>query len=136
MNFTHMEHPMSSTIIEPTDNRAADRDDRLLAGLNYVLYLLGNIIGVTTVIGLIIAYARKDTAPTWLHSHYVFQIRTFWNAIAGLVISTIMFMTVILIPFAMLGYALTWLWVLVRGIVGLLRLVDSRGIGDPRGYWV
>jgi uncharacterized membrane protein len=136
MTFTQLEQIMSSTIIEPSENRAADRDDRLMAGLNYVLYLIGNIIGVTTVIGVIIAYARKDAAPSWLHSHYVFQIRTFWYAIAGLVINTIMFMTIILSPFALLGYGLTWLWVLVRGIVGLLRLVDSRGIGDPRGYWV
>ncbi|WP_417493773.1 hypothetical protein [Maricaulis sp.] len=54
---------MSQTILEPETDRSADRDERLMAGLGYVLILLGNIIGVTTLIAVIIAYARKDTAP-------------------------------------------------------------------------
>ncbi|WP_339737568.1 hypothetical protein [uncultured Maricaulis sp.] len=127
---------MSQTILEPETDRTADRDERLMAGLGYVLILLGNIIGVTTLIAVIIAYARKDTAPGWLNTHYVFQIRTFWVAIFGIIASTGLIMTLILSPFGFLGFGLVWLWVLIRSIVGLIRLVDGRGNGDPESYWV
>jgi len=127
---------MSQTILEPETDRAADRDERLMAGLGYVLILLGNIIGVTTLIAVIIAYARKDRAPGWLYSHYVFQIRTFWAAIFGIIASTGLIMTLILSPFGFLGYGLVWLWILIRSVVGLIRLVDGRGNADPEGYWV
>ena len=127
---------MTQTIYEPKTADAADRDERLMAGLGYVLILVGNIVGVTTLIATIIAYARKDTAPAWLHSHYVFQIRTFWVAVFGIIASTGLIMTLILSPFGFLGLALVWLWVLIRSIVGLIRLIDGRGNGDPQGYWV
>ncbi len=127
---------MNQTIYEPKSADAADRDERLMAGLGYVLILVGNIVGVTTLIAVIIAYARKDTAPAWLHSHYVFQIRTFWVAVFGIIASTGLIMTLILSPFGFLGFALVWLWVLIRSIVGLIRLIDGRGNGDPQGYWV
>ena len=31
--------------------------------------------------GVIIAYAQRRDAPDWVHSHYRFQIRTFWIAV-------------------------------------------------------
>ena len=60
---------MSDTIIEPGSTKSADRDDKLMVALNYVLMLIGNIIGVTSIIGLIIAYARRESAPNGLFSH-------------------------------------------------------------------
>lgn len=127
---------MTQTIYEPESSRAAERDERLMAGLGYVLILLGNIIGVTSLIAVIIAYARKDAAPGWLHSHYVFQIRTFWAALIGILASSLLIATVILSPFGFLGFGLIWLWVLFRSIIGLIRLIDGRGNADPEGYWV
>lgn len=127
---------MTQTIYEPEANREADRDERLMAGLGYVLIMVGNIIGVTTLIATVIAYARKDTAPGWLYSHYVFQIRTFWAAVIGIIACTLMIATVILSPFGLLGFGLIWLWVLIRSVIGLIRLIDGRGNADPEGYWV
>lgn len=127
---------MSQTILEPETNQTAERDERLMAGLGYVLILLGNIIGVTTLIAVILAYARKDAAPGWLHSHYVFQIRTFWVAVIGILASSLLVATVILSPFGLLGFGLIWLWVLIRSVIGLIRLIDRRGNADPQGYWV
>lgn len=127
---------MTQTIYEPTSTPAADRDDRLLAGLNYALLLVGNIIGVSSLVAVIIAYARRDSAPHWLQSHYTYQIKSFWAAIVGIVASTVMIFTVILSPFGVLGFALIWVWMLVRSAVGLYRLVDGRGNPDPHGMWV
>lgn len=98
--------------------------------------LLGNIIGVSSIIAVIIGYARKDQAPNWLHSHYEFQIRTFWAALVGLVLSTVMIFTFILMPIGFLGYAAIWLWVLIRNVVGFIRLLDGRGVGNASTMWV
>jgi uncharacterized membrane protein len=127
---------MSDTIYEPEGTPAADRDDKLMAGLNYVLFLVGNIIGVSSLVAVIIAYARRDAAPHWLQSHYTYQIKSFWAALVGLVACTLMVFTVILSPFGLIGFALIWVWMLVRSIVGLMRLLDNRGHPDPHGMWV
>lgn len=127
---------MTQTIYEPTSTPAADRDDRLLAGLNYALLLIGNIIGVSSLVAVVIAYARRDGAPHWLQSHFTYQIKTFWAAIVGIVACTLMVFTVILSPFGLLGFALIWLWILVRSIIGLYRVVEGRGNPDPHGMGV
>lgn len=127
---------MNDTIYEPRPAPAADRDDRLLAGLNYVLFLVGNIIGVSSLVAVIIAYARRDSAPHWLQSHYTFQIKSFWAALVAIVACTLMVVSVILSPIGLLGYAVIWLWMLVRSVIGLVRLLDGRGHPDPHGMWV
>ncbi|WP_297735602.1 hypothetical protein [uncultured Maricaulis sp.] len=127
---------MSDTIFEPGSSRSADRDDKLFAGLNYVLFLIGNIIGISSLLAVIIAYARRDQAPHWLQSHYTFQIKSFWTAVVGILACTLMIMTVILLPFGFIGLALIWLWMLVRGVVGLIRLLDGRGHPDADAMWV
>ncbi len=127
---------MSDTIFEPGSSRSADRDDKLFAGLNYALFLIGNIIGISSLLAVIIAYSRRDQAPHWLQSHYTFQIKSFWTAVLGIVACTLMIMTIILAPFGLIGLALVWLWMLVRGVVGLIRLLDGRGHPDADAMWV
>jgi uncharacterized membrane protein len=127
---------MSDTIYDPHHTPAADRDDRLLAGLNYVLFLVGNIIGVSTLVGVIIAYARRGDAPHWLQSHYTYQIMGFWTALVALVACALLVASVILSPIGLIGFALIWVWMLVRAIAGLVRLLDGRGHPDPHTLWI
>ncbi|MDF1769702.1 hypothetical protein [Maricaulis sp.] len=127
---------MSDTIIEPGSSRSADRDDKLFAGLNYVLFLVGNIIGISSLLAVIIAYARREQAPHWLQSHYTFQIKSFWTAVVGIVACALMIMTVILAPFGLFGLLLVWVWMLIRGVVGLVRLLDGRGHPNADAMWV
>ena len=44
----------------------------------YILLIVGTIVGITGIIGLIMAYVMKDGSDDWIQSHYRFQIRTFW----------------------------------------------------------
>ena len=127
---------MSDTIIEPGSSRSADRDDKLFAGLNYVLFLVGNIIGISSLLAVIIAYARREQAPPWLQSHFTFQIKSFWTAVVGIVACALMIMTVILAPFGLFGLLLVWVWMLIRGVVGLVRLLDGRGHPNADAMWV
>ncbi len=137
MSGSIIEHEPSSNN-QSTDGGGSQNQgaDRVMIGINYGLMLLGNIIGVTSIIALIIAYARRDDAPSWIRSHYEFQIATFWGALIGIIISTVLIFTVILSLFGILGFVAIWLWVLLRNAVGLLRLLDGRGIGNTRTMWV
>jgi len=96
------------------------------ANLIYILYLAGLVTGgVTTLIGVVMAYMAKDAAPDWLGSHYRNQIHIFWKglvyAIAGSLLS------IVLIGFLVLLFALVWY--IVRIVKGMQTV--SRGEAYP-----
>ena len=121
-----------------TDHYA--QDDRTLPTVIYALYLLGLINGLTVFIGLIIAYANRERAGPAMETHYTFQIRTFWIAIAWWIIALVLLfwgipLSVILIgiPLVVAGgliMAMTHIWFAVRCILGLIYV--SRGEPYPR----
>ena len=84
----------------------------------YVLYLAGFIVGVTPLIGVVMAYMAKGEAPEWLDTHYRYQIRTFWIAFLYTFVSVLL--TVILI--GILGLLATAVWLIVRCIKGFQAL--------------
>src|SRR5262245_36910802 len=83
--------------------------------LVYYLYLASVVVGLTAIIGLIIAYMNRGPGSDWLDSHYRFQIRTFW---IGLLYGLIgLLLTFVIIGFLVLLFVLIW-WI-VRCIKGL-----------------
>jgi len=123
-------------------------EDRTMPAICYALYLLAFATGITAVIGLIIAYAQRNSAGPVMSTHYTFLIRTFWIglvlAVVGGVVGGVLFaigaiLSVILIGFPIMALAgLVWavaaVWFGVRCIVGLVYL--SRGEAYPRPYAV
>jgi uncharacterized membrane protein len=122
---------------EASERRLSNRQIALIV---YVLYCIGYFVGITWLIGVIIAHiqyrtaaepaAARDADPL-LASHYRFQIRTFWIGLLYLVVG-------ILLTFVVIGVLvlLWWLiWTLVRNIKGVLALNDDRPIADP-GSWL
>ena len=100
-----------------------------LALIVYILYLAAYVVGITAVIGVIIAHIQVDTAEPMLASHYRFQ--TFWIGVLYLVVGGVL--TLVLIGFLVL---LWWfVWSLVRNIKGILALNENRPIADP-GSWM
>lgn len=94
---------------------SANPADASTAKLIYILYLIAIVVGITSLIGLIMAYVKRDDAPGWVQSHYQFQIRTFW---IGLLYSFIGVLTsVIIIGWFILLFVLVWL--IVRCIKGM-----------------
>lgn len=102
---------------------AAD-DGRQMAMAVYILYLIP--IGLTHIIGLVLAYVSRETAADWLKSHYTFQIRTFWIGLLYFLVALLM--CVILIGFALLP--LVGVWLILRCAIGLTYW--SRGQPYPR----
>jgi uncharacterized membrane protein len=116
----------------PTPGASAS-DERQLALIIYILYLLGFLTAwITPIVGVVIAYSNRDAAPEWLKSHYTFQIRTFWiGLVAGLACFPLMF---ILIGFLILP--LVAVWYIVRCAVGLSRLLNNEAYPTPQNWIV
>jgi uncharacterized membrane protein len=111
----------------------------------YALYLLGFFTGgVTTLIGLVMAYVLKGGAGPRAYSHYVFAIRTFWRTLVWtLVISVVLAVGCVLsfilvgIPIlivAAAGFCVLPIWFAVRCVVGLIAALEDRSYA-PLGVW-
>ena len=87
----------------------------------YILYFAGLVVGITVLIGVIIAYVNHTDAPDWVKTHYRFQIRTFW---IGLLYGLISLVTAIILVGILFGL-FTFVWWIVRSAKGLQLL--SRG---------
>ena len=61
---------------------ASSSDDRAIALAGYLLLLAAPFTaGMTALVAVALAYARRPLAERLARSHYVFQIRTFWTSI-------------------------------------------------------
>lgn len=100
----------------------------------YILYLSSIVLGITSIIGVIMAYVSKGDAPDWEQTHYRFQIRTFWIGLLFGAILMVMFMTMILAPIAMILSLLVLIWFVVRCVKGLIAFNDNKPIANPKTW--
>lgn len=125
--------PPPSSSVSPV--ASVTHDERQMAFVIYILYLAHfvPVLGwVATVVGLVLAYVERTTAPAWLQSHYLFQIRTFWIGLLFGVVS--LFLCIILVGIPML--MATWIWFIVRCAVGLSRLLRSEAYPNPESWTI
>jgi len=101
----------------------------------YILYLAHfvPVIGwVSCIVGLVLAYVERDTAPEWLRSHYTFQIRTFWIGLLYVAVSLLLCIVLIGIPLLLAA----WIWFVVRCALGLSRLLRNEPYPTPESWTV
>ena len=88
------------------------------AKIVYILYLVSLAVGVTSLVGLVMAYVNVGDAPEPLRTHYRFQIRTFW---IGLLYGAVgILLTFVGIGVLVLAFVLVWM--IVRCVKGLRHL--------------
>ncbi len=98
--------------------------------LVYLLYFAGFITGLTAVIGVVMAYLRRDQADTVATSHFTYQIRTFWIGVLMIVSGTLLAM--IMVGFLIIAF---WIvWTIVRCVKGFLLMNDGRPVPDPETW--
>ena len=123
---------------QPVPPPVGTTDERTLPIIVYALYLGGLLTGgLTTLIGLIIALGSRASATPMAETHYRFQIRTGVVAVVMAVLATVIFLVglpllliligVLFLKLAFLIWGLAALYVVVRSIVGLVRI----GNGEP-----
>ena len=121
-------------------------EDRAMPAVVYALYILGLFHGLTLIVGLVMAYVLRGSSGPANASHYTYQIRTFWTALVGMLIGAgvmvvggILSIILIGIPILWAGGVicfLSWLWAMIRCIVGAVRLAEGRPIDQPYGWTI
>lgn len=116
---------------DPADTSAPDetpakKDDTVM--LVYVLYAASFIVGITMLIGLVMAYMKRGDADATAQSHYTFLIRTFW---IGLIIGIVGIATSFIGIGIVILIALT-VWMIIRVVKGFLTYQDGKPIPDPQ----
>ncbi len=100
------------------------------ARIVYILYLASLVIGVTGIIGLVMAYIKRGEAPEWLRTHYQWQIRTFWLGLLYTVIGA-------LTAFILIGYLIllaNLIWFIIRCVKGLSALEKQQALPKPTSW--
>ena len=100
------------------------------ANLIYILYLVGIVTGVTSIIGVVMAYMAKDDTTDVLRSHYHNQINIFWKGLLYSVIGLVL--TVVLIGILIMLAAL--IWYIVRTVKGMQALSKGEAIANPSSW--
>lgn len=87
-------------------------------------------LGMFSFVPLIINYLKRDEAAgSFIYSHHSWQIRSFWWYAIWMAIGGLLFLTVFLIPVAILIWIGAWLWKAYRLLKGLLDL--NRNLAMP-----
>lgn len=99
------------------------KPDTTIPMVIYALHLAGIVTGgLTSLVGVIIAYVYRGQGPNWLDEHYRYQIRTFW-------IGLVYFAASGLLTFILIGFV-TWLiaviWLVIRCVKGFKGLQEHR----------
>jgi uncharacterized membrane protein len=108
-------------------------------GFSALMGLLGTAFIVTaflsgwpSIIAVIINYVKRgDARGSWLHSHYGWQIRTFWYALLWVVIAGLMVLTIIGVVVAYPLLIIVGLWILYRIVRGWMALLDRKAMPVP-----
>ena len=93
----------------------------------YVTYALGLFIWFTPVVGVILAFIKRDEAQGSIYaSHIDYLIKTFWVSLIGMVLG----MLTILILIGWLILAATGIWLIYRVVVGLIKLNEDKPVSN------
>lgn len=115
-NFTNM-----ATNVVNTPNS----DVKNYVFIAYVTYAVGLLILFTPVVGVIMAYVKRDEAQGTIYaSHIDYLIKTFWVSLVGTVLGT--FTTLILIGWLIL--LVTAIWFIYRVVIGLIKLNEDKPV--------
>lgn len=121
---------MTNNVTEQAIEKAKERGAVKLTLIIYILYLASFVIGFTGIIGLIMAYVNKSEAPSWLQSHYQYQIRTFWIgflfAFAGA--------ATMMVGIGYLILLASVIWFIVRCAKGMKLLNENNPVPNPRTW--
>jgi uncharacterized membrane protein len=107
-------------------------DEKTYATIVHGLYLASYIFGITSIIGLVMAYLRRDACEDWARSHYVYAIRTFWIGLLYSLIGALLCFVLIGIPI-LIGVAV---WFGVRSIIAILRAQKAEELPNPETWWI
>lgn len=103
--------------------QSREESARTISIIVYLLYLAALANGLTAIVGVILAYIKRDDVRgTVYESHFANAIEIFWVYIVGMLIAVPLCFIIIGIPLVVVLY----IWVLFRTIKGLVRASDGQ----------
>jgi uncharacterized membrane protein len=118
------------TQIDPGRTHQPVVSNTSMALIIYILYFVAYFVGITSIVGVIMAHVQKGSGDAMLESHYDFQIRTFWIGLLYLVVGFVLMFVLI----GFLVWAWWFIWSLIRNIKGILLLNENRPIPNPKSW--
>lgn len=107
-------------------------EDKTYVLVVHGLYLASLVVGITSIVGLVVAYVKRGEAPAWAQTHYTYAIRTFWigllYGLIGLLLS--------LVAVGLLVLLATAIWFIVRVVISLVRATEQKPMTDPTTWLV
>ena len=115
----------------PIKKSTGGTDLRQYTMIIYILYIASVLIGVTSIVGIIMAYIKRaDFAGSEYEDHITYLIRTFWISLIGYLIGIVlMFIGIGLFIIIAVG-----IWFLYRSIAGFIKFNDNKPI-DAQGWF-
>lgn len=100
----------------------------VLAGLAGSAFIVAMFLtGWPSLVAVLLNYVkRSEAAGTMLESHFRWQIRTFWIALAWVLVGVVLWITLLGIPLAVLIWVVTGLWVTYRVARGWIALANDK----------
>lgn len=97
--------------------------DKSILTINYVLMFAGYVIGITWIIGVVLAFIKKGDAENEASkSHFQNIITVFWVNLVGVIIGGLT-LAFIIGWFILIG---VFIWTLIRLIKGFLKVNDGK----------
>ena len=85
------------------------------------------LLGWPSILAVILNYVKRSEAKgTLFESHFRWQIRTFWFAVPWALAGVVLWITLVLIPVAIVLWIITGIWVAYRVIRGWLTLLRGK----------
>lgn len=108
-----------------SSSASAESNNRATLMLTYIAYVIGIFTGVGSIVGIIIAYLKKDDVRgSWMESHYAWLITTFWYTLIGGIIGFLLSFVIIGIPILFA----VGIWYIYRCIKGFLAFQESKAL--------
>ena len=108
-----------------------DASTRKMARIIYVLYLVGFVLPICSIMGVIFGYIYEADAKDYLQSHFRYQIRGFWINMLYYVIAIVL--CVVLVGFVLLPLAALW-WI-IRNVKGFRCAGKEQAIANPTTWF-
>ena len=105
------------------DNSQEVQSLKTITTVVYALQAASFFIGLSFIAAVIVNYIKKsEVEGTWLESHFLWQIRTFWFSVLWSIIGFVL-------VFVLVGYLVLLadvIWVIYRIVKGWMRLSEGK----------
>jgi uncharacterized membrane protein len=100
--------------------------------LIYVLYIVSFVIGISGLVGIVLAYINRGKSESWVETHYTWAVRTFWIGILYSIISALL----MIVGIGFILILATAVWVVVRCVLGLQAVSRGEAVKNPQSWLI